>query len=152
VGGASARDVVCAIERAMARFESDVREIIYVYCENDFRVGEPYGRPEEVVAWLKRFAQQRSIERIVMVYAPYIYNVAPHILGRTTLTYVTEREALLARSKEAGFVVVDIGELAATEVQRRKTEFAALSLFVDHVHLSVYGTQMLAQRILDSRL
>jgi lysophospholipase L1-like esterase len=119
--------------------------LIYVYCENDFEP-ETYGTPESVVSWLKNFVKTQGIGKVTVVYAPYIYNVAPQYTrfrgysGEHHPTYSRERAALAALVGEAGFRYIDISDLALAEAARAKTQFAALSLFSDHVHLSPYGT------------
>jgi lysophospholipase L1-like esterase len=145
INGADAPDIICALDKAASRYKGQIEELIYVYCENDFEP-ETYGTPESVVSWLKNFVKTQGIGKVTVVYAPYIYNVAPQYTrfrgysGEHHPTYSRERAALAALVGEAGFRYIDISDLALAEAARAKTQFAALSLFSDHVHLSPYGT------------
>lgn len=146
IGNAAASDIVCALERAAERYGASIDELIYVYCENDFEPEQALGHPDAVLDWLSGFVRDAYIGKVIVVYAPFIYNIVPQLTrfrgyrrGRAK-TFAEERAQLRQRVVDAGFGYLDIAEVALAEIERRKTQFAALSLFVDHIHLSPYGT------------
>ena len=150
VGGADASDVVCDVEAALKRYPGAVREIVYVYCENDFDAAKPFGKPDAVMAWLKDTAARENIATVRVVYAPYFYNVIPHLTrfrnyrGEKHPYHAAEAKALRAAAQGAGFAFTDIADLALAEARDKGTDFAAFALYVDHVHLSPYGAEKLA--------
>ena len=152
INGARATDIICALDKAAPRYKGQIEELIYVYCENDFKL-ETYGTPEAVVTWLKDFVKAHGIGKVTVVYAPFIYNVVPQYTrfrgyrGEQFHTHSRQRAALPALVGEAGFRYIDISDLALAEAARAKTQFAALSVFSDHVHLSPYGTTRLVERL-----
>lgn len=149
VNGATAQDVVCRLAQAARRYAGRIAGLVYVYCENDFDRALPYGSPEEVVDWLAEFASSNAIARVTVVFAPYVYNIVPSITrfpgsrGESHGTYGDESARLRAAVAAAGFTWVDVGDVARNEAARRETDFGALALFVDHVHLSGYGVSLL---------
>jgi lysophospholipase L1-like esterase len=153
IGSASAADIICALKKVGARYNGVIDELIYIYCENDLHAGAPYGTPEEVVTWLAQFAKDQHISKVVVVYAPYIYNIVPQFTrfhgyrGWEFPTHAVEREALARLVEKSGFSYFDLSYLALEEIKRDKTQFAALRVFSDHVHLSPYGIARLAQRL-----
>jgi lysophospholipase L1-like esterase len=154
VGNAGGLDIVCRLEAAARRYSGQVDELVYVYCENDFNPSLPYGTPEEVVAWLKQFTAREKITNVTVVFAPFIYTIAPEItrfdgyLGGGFPHHAREREQLIKAVEAAGFRWVDIGTLALQEQARHKTQFGFFPLFVDHVHLSPEGTARLADQLM----
>jgi lysophospholipase L1-like esterase len=154
IAGANAADIICALDKAARRYKSQIEELIYVYCQNDFtKKPEPYGTPEKVVSWLKDFVKTQGIAKVTVVYAPHIYNIVPQYTrfrgykGEHAHTHSRERATLTALVGEAGFRYIDISDVALAEAARAKTQFAALSVFSDHVHLSPYGTARLVERL-----
>ncbi len=153
VNGASAEDIVCRLSKSGERYRNQIVGIVYVYCENDFDPARPYGTPEKVIAQLKAFAEENRIQRVTVVFAPYIYNIVPNITrfagsrGALHGIYGEEAARLRSEAEAAGFGYVDIGEIAQAEARRQGTDFAALSLFVDHVHLSDFGVALLAKAL-----
>jgi lysophospholipase L1-like esterase len=153
IGGADAADVVCALEKAGRRYKGQIEELIYVYCDNDINPTKPYGTPREVLDWVKHFANAQGIPKVTVVYAPFIYNIVPQFTrfrgykGWDRPTHAIERAALSELVAEAGFRYIDISDLALQEINRAKTQFAALSVFSDHVHLSPYGITRLVERL-----
>jgi hypothetical protein len=158
VGGAEARDVICNLRRAGERYRGQIRKLIYVYCENDFKAAEPFGRPEEVIAWLTDFVREQAIDNVAIVYAPFIFNIFPETTrlrghrGWDHKYRAEEKGRLRALAVGAGFAWVDIADLARDEMARGRSIFAGLALFVDIVHLSPRGSELLASRILKSDL
>lgn len=154
VGNFAAADIVCRLEAAMRRYAGQVDELIYVYCENDFARKKPYGRPEDLVAWLRDFAAREKIAKVVVVFAPYIYTVSPEATrfrgyeGGNSKPIVVQREALMKAVEAAGFRWIDIGTLARQEQARQETQFAFFAFFVDQVHLSPAGTARLVDELL----
>lgn len=153
INGADAPDIICALDKAASRYRGQIEELIYVYCENDFQPEKPYGTPEAVVTWLKDFAKTQGIGKVTVVYAPYIYNVVPQFTrfrsyrGEHFMTNSRNRAALASLVGEARFRYIDISDVALAEAARAKTQFAALSIFTDHVHLSPYGTIRLVEKL-----
>ena len=154
VGGAEARDVICNLQRAGERYRGQIRKLIYVYCENDLKADEPFGRPDEVIAWLTDFAREQAIDDVTIVYAPFIFNIFPEttrLRGHRGWDHeyrAEEKQRLRDLSTAAGFDWVDIGDLAQDEMARGQSIFAGLALFVDIVHLSPRGGALLASRLL----
>jgi hypothetical protein len=149
VGGADARDVICNLARAAERYQGQIEELIYVYCENDFNRSLEYGTPEEVVAWLEEFAAEQGIGKVTVVFAPYIYNIVPQYTrfeghrGGEFPTYLDERNRLQAAVEAAGIRWINIGDVVRSDDSVFGTQFATLHHFVDHTHLSRYGVQRL---------
>ena len=155
VNGATAAEIVCRLESAGKRYSQNIVRIIYVYCENDFDPQKPYGKPEEVVAWLKDFAAKQNHAKVTVVFAPYIYNIIPNLTrfpgsrGAEHKAYVAERESLKLNAVEAGFEYLSIEDIAVKEAREHQTDFAAFALFVDHVHLSKHGVSKLVDKLLE---
>lgn len=153
VNGAAAEDIVRRLTKAAQRYRGRISGLIYVYCENDFEPGRPYGTPEEVVGWLAGFADEHDVPQVTVVFAPYIYNIVPSITrfagsrGASHATYGREAARLKSAAVAAGFRHLDVADIARAEARRRGTDFAALSLFVDHVHLSDHGGALLVEAL-----
>jgi lysophospholipase L1-like esterase len=105
---------------------------------------------------LESFTETAGIDDVTVVYAPYIYNVVPQLTrfrgyhGEHAETFFAEQARLQQRVRQAGFRYLDIGDVALQEIARRKTQFAAFSLFIDHVHLSPYGIDQVAEALTDN--
>ncbi len=153
VNGATAAETACRLSQAGERYAGQISGLIYVYCENDFAASKPYGTPEEVVASLEAFARTHGIARVTVVFAPFVYNIVPNITrfpgtrGDRHDVFAEESARLEAEVRAAGFAFVDIGDIAQAEAKRHGTDFAALSLFIDHVHLSGQGMSLLAKAL-----
>lgn len=154
VPGVDADQIICRLEDAAKRYAGRIDELIYVYCENDFKPGSPYGSPKEVIAWLKDFAGREKIGKVSVIFAPMIYMVAPELtrIDGTEGGRYPRHEELRAELKglveAAGYRWVDIGTLAREEEDRQKTHFGVLSFFVDNGHPSPLGTQRIVERLL----
>jgi hypothetical protein len=154
-GGAEAAEIRCNLELAAERYPRRVRELIYVYCENDFDDDESMGTPEAVMTWLRQFVRDQGIDRTTIVYAPYIFNVVPELTrvpgerGERFKDHAEEKARLAALAREAGFAWVDFGELALAEADTRGTPVGALALYIDVVHHSPLGVEKLAD-VLDA--
>lgn len=153
IGGADAWEIRCALERSAEQLQGRLRELIYIYCENDFDEDERMGTPEKVMESLRRYVAEQSIERTVIVYAPYIYNVLPELTrlpgerGEEFSDHAQEKARLIALVEEAKYEWLDFGELAIAEAEKQGTRFAALSLYIDVVHHSQLGVERLAEAI-----
>jgi lysophospholipase L1-like esterase len=153
IGGADADEIACALKRAAQRYRGQISELIYIYCENDLKDDKPMGQPAEVISWLKQYVTTQGIEKVTIVYAPYIYNIVPYLTrfrgyrGGDFDSHKDERERLIESARKAGFDFVDMAELALHEIEIMGTQFAALTLFVDHVHWSPSGTMKLAEHL-----
>jgi len=150
VGGADADDIACALERIAKRYPGQIRELIYIYCENDFKDDKPMGKPVDVISGLQQYAKAQEIDKVTILYAPYIYNIVPYLTrfkgyrGGDFDSHKSERERLVQLTRNAGFDFVDMAELALREIDIMGTPFAALTLFEDHVHWSPTGTIKMA--------
>ncbi len=154
VAGAEGKDIICILDRAAGRYAGQIRALIYMYCENDFDTSIEFGTPEEVVGWVRDFAEAQNIPRVLFIYAPTIYNMFPEYTrmrgyrGWNMETHVDEKRRLQALVAEAGFAWFDITDLGREKVAEERTIFAGLSLFVDQGHFSPEGSRRLAERIL----
>ncbi|MBK8959752.1 MAG: SGNH/GDSL hydrolase family protein [Proteobacteria bacterium] len=153
VAGADAPDILCALEDAAKRYAGAIDELIYIYCENDLKPGQPLGDPEAVMAALGALVQREKIAKVTVVYAPYIYNVMPALTrfkghrGFRRPYHAEERATLAKLVEQAGFRHVDIGAQGMAENQRLGSDFSAFALYVDQVHLSPQGTALLAAKL-----
>jgi hypothetical protein len=153
VGGAEAAEIRCSLELAAGRYSGRVRELVYVYCENDFDAEESMGAPEAVTTWLRQFVRKHEVDRTTLVYAPYIFNVVPQLArvpgerGERFGNHADEKARLVGLVKDAGFGWIDFGEIALAESDARGTPFGALALYVDVVHHSPLGIRRLADAI-----
>jgi hypothetical protein len=151
IGGADATDIQCALDRAGRDYHGQIVELIYIYCENDFKDDKPMGQPEDVIAWLQEYVRSENIPRTTVIYAPYIYNIIPHITrfrggyrGGRYETHSNERRRLEELTMKAGFKFVDIGALALAEVENTGTQYGPLLLFADEAHWSPAGSEHMA--------
>ena len=155
IGGADASDILCALDRAAERYRGEIEELVYVYCENDFKDDKPFGRPEDVIGWLQDYVRNNGIEKTTVVYAPYLYNIIPSVTrfrggyrGGRYDRHAEERRTLEQASVSAGFRYLDMGRLALEEANTAGTVYAAMSLFSDRAHWSPAGTSRVAQKLL----
>lgn len=152
-GGAEAAEIRCNLERAADRYPGRVRELIYVYCENDFDESESMGTPESVIGWLQQFVAEQGIGRTTVVYAPYIFNVVPESTripgtrGERFEDHVDEKARLIRLVADADFDWLDFGEIALDEADAQGSPFGALSMYIDVVHHSPQGIERLAQAL-----
>lgn len=157
IGGADADDIACALESAAKRYPGEIRELIYIYCENDFNDDEPMGTPEDVISGLQQYVKAQGIDNVTIIYAPYIYNVVPYLTrfrgyrGGKFQSHKSERERLIQLTRNAGFDFFDMAELALREIEVTGTEFAALRLYEDHAHWSPIGTSKMADHLIARR-
>ena len=99
----------------------------------------------DVIAWLVAFKARERIDRVVLLYAPYIYNALPEVTrirGHTHHdfpTFGTEKRALLSAARDAGFPTVDYVDITTAAQQEQGTQFAALALYLDQAHPSAAG-------------
>jgi hypothetical protein len=153
VNESAASDTICRLEAAARRYPGQIEKLIYVYCENDFDPDLPYGKPDQVLAWLSEFKQRERIGAVTIVFAPSFYNIIPHLtrfkgyIGKRRPTYSIEAHQLSEGAKLAGFRFVSIADLAMAEARKYETDFAVFALFVDHNHLSRYGTSRLVEKL-----
>lgn len=154
VAGIDAEAIICRLEQAAGRYKGAIDELVYVYCENDFKPSRRYGTSAEVVDWLKAFAAREGIGKVTVVFSPYIYLVSPETtrfagyIGGTYPDRSAERAELKDLVGAAGFGWVDIGDIAREAIDAEKTQFGFFRLFVDHNHLSPEGTKRLVDRLM----
>jgi hypothetical protein len=149
ISGAKAADIVCALEKAAERYRGEIRDLIYVFCENDFSEEHRYGTPDELVPWMREFRRRENIGRVILLYSPFIYNVVPEVTRvrghshRDFPSHRREKRRLLELARESGFAVIDFTEVADREQQASGSLFAPLALYVDHTHYSRLGIDRL---------
>ncbi|MEP7171928.1 MAG: hypothetical protein ABI705_00430 [Aestuariivirga sp.] len=153
VNGVATEDTICRLKSAAIRYKGQISGLIFIYSENDFAPQEPFGKSQEVLAWLKEYAARENISKVTIVFAPYIYNIIPNLTrfpgtrGADHGTFLVEVDNLKKEVAEAGFNFVNIGDMAMEEAVARHTDFAAFALFVDHAHLSDYGVSKLVKKL-----
>jgi lysophospholipase L1-like esterase len=154
VSGSDAHEIICRLEAETAeRYDGQIDELIYVYCENDLRYNRPFGRPSEVIGWLQEFAARQNIGKVTIVFAPYIYLAAPEVTrfrgyrGGETPHRVDRRQDLIEAVEQTDFEWVDFGEIAREAVESSHSQFGFFPLYVDHVHLSPEGARRLVERL-----
>ena len=153
INGASAADVICAVEAAARNYGGTIEELIYIYTENDFDPSAPYGSPEEVFSWMRPFVETHNIPKVTVVSTRYFYNIIPQLTrfkgyrGYLFSSYADERARLENEVKAAGFRFIDFADIALEENRKAGTMFAAFALFVDAAHYSRLGTARLVERL-----
>jgi hypothetical protein len=153
VNGVEAAAIVCRLKSAADRYKGQLAGLIYIYCENDFDPEKPFGKPEEVLAWLKEYAAHENISKVTIVFAPYIYNIIPNLTrfpgsrGAEHGLFLAEADALKKGAAEAGFNFLSIADVAMEEGTARHSDFGIFALFVDQVHLSEYGVSKLVEKL-----
>jgi hypothetical protein len=153
VAGIDAEAIICRLEQAAKRYAGAIDELVYIYCENDFKPARPYGTSDQVISWLRGLAAREGIGKVTVVFSPYIYLAAPEVtrfsgyIGATYPNHAPERDELARLVREAGFRWIDIGDMARAAEAEEKTQFGFFRLFVDHNHLSPEGTRRLIDRI-----
>jgi hypothetical protein len=149
ISGAKTSDIFCALEKAAERYRGQIRELIYVFCENDFSEHRRYGTPEEQIPWISDLQKREKIDRVVLLYSPFIYNVVPEVTrvrGHSHRSFPYHRQKkrrLLELARQAGFRVIDFTEIADQEQASAGSLFAPLALYVDHAHYSRLGIDRL---------
>lgn len=145
ISGAGTPDIHCALDRALRRYGGQVRELIYVLCENDFETAAP----RTMIDYLADIRQRQALERVVVVYVPFIYNAVPEVTrvrGHSHYNFPTfreEKKEALARAAAAGFEVVDYIDIVNAEALRGGSQYAPLALYLDHTHFSPLGIDRL---------
>jgi len=133
----------------------DYDSLVYVAHNNDFYEPRHISNVEKARRVLEQFKtlEERFPGGIHVALITYLEYAAEHLLG--SLGWREERIRSLDRLRkelslmtaEAGFSFVDWSDLVAEVTVREETSFAALSLYVDHAHLSPRGARLLAERI-----
>lgn len=149
----TAEQVICNLNKEVPRYRGQIDEFIYVYAEQDLDSGRKYGTPEEVIAWLKNLAQNESIAKTTIVYAPTIYNVAPQLTrGKGQLSErIPNRDAQKDRLSKiaagAGFGWFDIGAIVSEANKGQAAPFSILTYFADDSNLSLEGMNHLVDKM-----
>ena len=153
VPGTEARNIICVLERAAKRYAGQVREVIYPFSENDLDDSAPYGKPEELIAWLARFGKENGIQRITIIFMPYIYNSVSdltRIPGNDHYDWPrnwAKKRKLLSLAEQEGLQHLDFTDITEEERRNAGTQFAALALYVDQTHLSRLGIERLVHKL-----
>lgn len=153
VPDAPAEQVICNLTLAVPRYHGEVDELIYVYSEGDLDPSRKYGTPEDVIAWLKNFAQNESLAKVTVIYAPSIYNIVPQYtrykghISDALPNPEGERERLRKIVAGAQFEWLDIGEIMLDAAKVQGNEFAVLNNFADGRNLTVEGMNKLMVKL-----
>lgn len=145
ISGAGTVDIQCALQKAARRYGGQIRELIYVLCENDFEAATP----QEMIDPLVELSREQDIGSVVLVYVPFIYNAVPELtrvrghLQYDFPTFREEKKEVLRRAAEAGFRTIDYIDITNAEAQRGGSQYAPLALYLDHTHLSPVGVKRL---------
>jgi hypothetical protein len=156
VPGTTAGQIHCRLEAATQRYKGKIDELVYVYCENDFDDKIPYGTPKEVVESLARIVKRENIGKVTVVFSPLVYMVVPELTRiegsewSPSLRREPERAELKSLVETAGFRWLDIGELARSEEDEKKSSLAIWAYYVDFAHLSSYGTRKVVDSLTGS--
>lgn len=157
LGGAKSSDILCSVEYGLQRYKGGVDTIIYVFSESDFRRGDAYQTPGDVISKLAEMTKKEGVQHITVVLAPFIYNVIPQhtrfrgYRGDGFPTYSMEAKALEESVKAFGFKFIDIRATIYAELRAAKTDFAAFSFFIDQSHPSASGAKLIAHLISSAR-
>jgi lysophospholipase L1-like esterase len=149
ISGAGTADIHCALDKAVQRYGGHIRELIYVLCENDFETAAP----QMMIDRLVELRREQNIERVMLVYMPFIYNAVPEVTripGHSHYDFPTfraEKKEILARAAEAGFPTIDFLDVTNAEALRGGSQYAPLALYLDHTHLSPPGVDRLVAEI-----
>jgi hypothetical protein len=148
---ASARDIICTVEDALARYHDQIDALVYVYSITDFNHKEKYGRPAQVLQWIKEFAEREHVADVIVVLSTDIFTVTPQFSRRTKKplgSWLKDARAVREGAMAAGFRFINIADLAREEADARKTDFATFTMFMDGWgHLSPYGVSKVVERI-----
>ncbi|HYC54903.1 MAG TPA: hypothetical protein VEL28_08180 [Candidatus Binatia bacterium] len=153
ISRAAADDIACAMEEAAVRYRGSIEQLLYVVCENDFDPEVRNGKPQELVAYLRSFAEREKIARVTVLYMPYIYNSVPEVtrlrghLQYDFPTYREEKRELITHARTAGFAVFDYLDVTNEERERAQSQFAPLALYVDQTHMSRDGVTRIVPRL-----
>lgn len=154
VSGSNAEEVICRLQAATERrYDGQIDELIYVYCENDLKYKLPYGKPKEAIGWVQDFAERQNIRKVTIVFAPYIYLAAPEVtrfrgyVGGSTPHRVDRRQDLIEAVAQTDFNWIDYGEIAREAIESSSSQFGFFPLYTDHAHLSPEGTRRLVERL-----
>lgn len=155
IGGADAISIVCALDRAAKRYTGQIRSVVYMFTENDFVKGEPkpFQRPKELISRLAEYKKANNIQEFTLVYNALVYNTVPEltrVAGHREQDYPrheAEKAELLALAKEAGFRVLDYGDIVRAEQENGGSLYSGLALYVDECHLSRLGVARLVAKL-----
>ena len=159
VGGAKSSDVLCSVEYGLHRYKGSIDTIIYVFSESDFRKrgAGAYQTPGDVISKLAEMTKKEGVQHIIVVLAPFIYNVIPQhtrfrgYRGEDFPSYSMEAKALEESVKAFGYTFIDIRPTIYAELRAAKTDFAAFSYFIDKSHPSASGAKLIADLISSTR-
>lgn len=152
VPGASSEHILCNLAKAASRYQGQVEEVIYLYSEDDFAAGQRFGTPEEVITAVKSLVQSGITTKITVVYLPSLYNIVPELTrykgyaGERVPNPQTEREQLKRSTEEAGFVWLDMGDIALERSRSQGNVFSVFDSFADPRSLSARGIDNLVEK------
>lgn len=155
IGGADALSIVCALDRAGKRYSGQIRGVVYMFTENDFVKGDPkpFQRPKELISRLTEYRDANAIPEFTLVFNALVYNTVPELTRVTGHRendfprHEEEKAELLALARQAGFRVLDYGDIVHAEQARAGSLYAGLALYVDECHLSPLGIARLVAKL-----
>ena len=154
--GVGGYDGYKSLETAKMKAQSSNYEaLIYIACQNDFRVGGNGAySPELALDVFKKFEELKNTfnGRVIMILQTYMaYNmrdVLADVQGwdesQTTQTNILREEVKSGASK-LGIEVYDFTHLVDEYRLEKKSVFAPAALYVDHSHFSPEGNELIAE-------
>lgn len=152
VPGASSEQALCALTKAVSRYQGQVEEVIYLYSEDDFVAGQRFGTPDAVITEVKSLVQKGTTTKVTVVYVPSLYNIAPELTrfkgyaGEFAPNPQTEREQLKKNVTEAGFVWLDMGDIGLERSRALGNVFSVFDSFADPRSPSAQGISSLVEK------
>lgn len=151
--GASSEQALCNLTKAASRYQGQVEEVIYLHSEDDFAADQRLGTPDAVIAAIKSLVQNGAATKVTMVYVPSLYNIVPELTrykgyaGEHATNPQTEREQLKKGAVEAGFVWLDMGDIALERSRSQGNTFSVFDSFADPRSLSAQGINNLVEKV-----
>lgn len=156
VTGGRITDTFQILREKLIDYGTKVKGVVYVHTENDWH-GQQLYTPKKLVEELNNFLNEYKINYRVFVYTEYIYRTMPDIVRQDSLggkhslslgDYIRfKNETFKFLNQHENFVVVNVNDVVQEERERSGSLFAGFSLYVDHVHFSRKGIELLADRI-----
>jgi len=155
VPSGATRDNLARLRERLEELGDRVVALVYFFCENDIDRGVPGSSVLEAV---NELTERHGVTSRTLIYGQFFYRTAPEIVRATTerLELVSDEE-LLAKmafrremedsAREQGFHVVDSWEIVQRYREQEKSLLAGMALYVDHVHWSPRGIELLADAV-----
>jgi hypothetical protein len=152
ITGADPNAALCSSDRAARRYPEQISTFIFFWTENDFDGAPPMNEPNAGMRKLREYAKENKIARVIVVYSPYIYNTVPELtrienVSDKRATYIEQYQTLRRAAIEQNFVFLNIAHIAEEVRKQSGTLFGPLAMYVDHAHLSEYGSYLVAREL-----